>query len=172
MNISIRQATKDDAALIAEISHETFYETFAAHNTKENMEKFLNQQFTKGKLIMEVGLSGNIFLLAYVNGELAGYAKLRENTTPKPFTAIPSVEIARLYVRKLFIGKGVGKALMQHSVDMTKEKSYEMIWLGVWQENHQAIKFYTQWGFKKFAETLFLLGDDIQKDWLMKKKLK
>jgi ribosomal protein S18 acetylase RimI-like enzyme len=45
------------------------------------------------------------------------------------------------------------------------------IWLGVWEHNHQAIKFYTTWGFEKFGDHLFLLGDDPQTDWLMKKEL-
>ena len=56
MSLSIRYAGLEDAVLIADISHQTFYDTFAAANTRENMDKFLNEQFTKGKLMMEVGL--------------------------------------------------------------------------------------------------------------------
>src|SRR3982751_591784 len=78
MTLSIRYAGSQDAMLIADISHQTFYETFAVHNRKEDMDKFLNEQFTRGKLMMEVGAPENIFLLAQFNEEVAGYVKLRE----------------------------------------------------------------------------------------------
>jgi ribosomal protein S18 acetylase RimI-like enzyme len=69
------------------------------------------------------------------------------------------------------IGKGVGKILMQSCLDVAKEKSKEVVWLGVWEKNQRAIDFYTKWGFEKFGETSFLLGTDVQCDWLMLKIL-
>lgn len=172
MNISIRYATQKDAQLIAELSHQTFYETFASQNSEEDMRKFLTQQFTKGKLMLEVGAPGNIFILAYVNNEIAGYAKLREDTAPKSMGQGPSMEIARLYAVTHMIGKGVGKKLMQSCIDIAIEKGKELLWLGVWEKNFRALNFYLSWGFEKFDETIFVLGDDIQHDWLMRKCLR
>ncbi len=83
MDLTVRYATNNDATLIADISRQTFYETFAAENRKEDMDKFLREQFTKGKLIMEVGNMENIFLLAYSGDVVAGYAKLREAKQPE-----------------------------------------------------------------------------------------
>ena len=167
----IREATVADAKLIADISHQTFYETFAAYNRKEDMDKFLNQQFTKGKLIMEVGAKENTFLLAYDNNEIAGYVKLRDERLPLSLGAVNAMEVARLYAMPGKIGKGIGSLLMESSIDIATEKSKEWLWLGVWEKNRRAIDFYTKWGFEKFDETDFLLGDDMQKDWLMKKRI-
>ena len=64
MNLTIRYATEKDAALIADISRKTFYETFAPVNTRADMDIFMNVQFTKGRLMLEVGQPENIFLLA------------------------------------------------------------------------------------------------------------
>ena len=97
MNFSIREATAADAALIADLSRQTFYDTFAAENTPENMQLFLDEQFTRGRLMMEVGRKGNTFLLAYSGTEVAGYVKLRDTHTPQALSGIPSIEIARLY---------------------------------------------------------------------------
>ena len=171
MNPSIRIATKDDAVLIADISRKTFYDTFAPDNTKENMDKFLSEQFTRGRLILEVGAEENIFLLAYVDGVVAGYVKLRDGKQPAELKGFDVLEIARLYVIEDFIGKKVGGALMKESISIAKEKGKEAIWLGVWEKNKRAIEFYNRWGFEKFSECDFLLGDDLQKDWLMKKGL-
>jgi diamine N-acetyltransferase len=168
---TLRYATKDDAALIADISRQTFYDTFAADNTEANMAKFLNEQFTKGKLMLEVGAPGNIFLLAYAEDCVAGYAKLREGKKLTALNSAASMEIARLYVVKEYIGKGVGKLLMQASLDLAKERNKEVVWLGVWERNDRAIRFYSAFGFQKFDECDFLLGDDMQRDWLMKKTI-
>jgi diamine N-acetyltransferase len=169
MNLQIRYGTNEDAKLIADLSHQTFYETFAALNTKENMDKFLNQQFTKGKLILEVGAPGNTFLLAYNDKEVVGYTKLRENTEPRSIDITPALEVARLYVVNHMIGKGVGKLLMQTIIDIARQRNLPAVWLSVWEKNKRALDFYNHWNFEKFDETLFVLGDDIQTDWLMRK---
>lgn len=171
MTLVIREATVADARLIADISHQTFYETFAAYNTREDMDKFLNQQFTKGKLILEVGAKGNIFLLAYDKDIIAGYVKLRDERIPLSMGNVAALEVARLYAMSHQIGKGVGSILMQSSIDVARQKNKAWLWLGVWEKNQRAIDFYTKWGFEKFDETDFLLGDDLQRDWLMKRRV-
>ena len=171
MNLTIRYATEKDAVLIADISRQTFYETFAPVNTKADMDIFMNVQFTKGRLMLEVGQPENIFLLAYQDTEIAGYVKLRDSRLPKGLNSKNTLEIARLYAMPAMIGKGVGQALMQKSIDIALEKKKDAIWLGVWKENKKAIEFYTRWGFTIFGECDFILGNDLQKDWLMKKKL-
>lgn len=169
--INIRTATARDAALIADLSRSTFHETFAAQNTAENMEKFMNGQFSAALLMQEVGVPGNIFLLAFDEGEPVGYVRLRENNNPPELGTANALEIARIYATSNAIGKGVGKALMQECIRIALERKKETIWLGVWEHNQRAIDFYTRWGFTKFAEHEFLLGDDAQTDWLMKKDL-
>lgn len=170
MNITIKEATKEDAALIADLSRQTFYDTFAADNTKEDMNKFLDEQFTRDGLIAEVGSEGNIFLLAYADDAVAGYARLR-NKSILSLGTDNAIEIARIYAATNMISKGVGSALMKACIDIARRMQKEIIWLGVWEKNQRAIDFYIKFGFQKFADSDFLLGNDLQKDWLMKKQL-
>ena len=168
--IRIEEATKKDATLIADMSRQTFYDSFAADNTQEDMEKFLNEQFTREKLMEEVGAKGNIFLLAYEGNEAVGYARMRETPNPVILDGGPAIEIARIYAVQKSIGKGVGSALKQ-CIEKAKQKKAQMIWLGVWEKNYKAIAFYSKWGFEQFGEHVFMLGNDPQTDWLMKKAL-
>lgn len=172
MNLFIRHATIEDAELVADISRQSFYDTFASHNSKEDMDIFLNLQFTKGRLMLEVGAIENTFLLAYAENEIAGYVKLRDSRHPKALNSNNAMEIARLYAMKNFIGKGVGNFLMRHSIDQARQKGKDTVWLGVWKETDRALKFYEKWGFKIFDECDFVLGNDLQKDWLMKRDLR
>lgn len=170
--LTIRYATPKDAEMIADFSRQTFYEAFASQNSKENMEKFMNEQFSRKELIKETKSPGNIFLVAIDhNNDIAGYVRLRENNNPPDLGNIKAIEIARIYAATKFIGKGVGRLLMQKSIDIAKQKNINTLWLGVWEHNQRAIAFYQQWGFEKFGNHVFMLGDDAQTDWLMKKVL-
>jgi diamine N-acetyltransferase len=170
--ISIRVAGKADAPLIAGLSRRTFYDTFAPFNTRENMDQFLDVQFTREQLMEEVGAPRNTFLLAYLDGMPAGYARLYDGSElPRELAGTSAIEISRIYCDKTAIGQGVGKALMNACLETGRQKGKEWIWLCVWEHNQRAIDFYTKTGFTKFGQHIFILGQDLQNDWSMKKKL-
>jgi diamine N-acetyltransferase len=169
--IRIRIAERADAALIADLSRKTFYDAIGPFNTRENMDKFMSVQFNREKLMAEVGRPDHIFILAYHNDIISGYACLREAEIPDELKNFRTIEIGRIYVTQETIGSGVGSALMQHCIDIAKEKNKEVIWLGVWEHNPKAYQFYLNWGFERFSEHIFMLGDDPQTDWLMKKQI-
>ncbi|MEI9809657.1 MAG: GNAT family N-acetyltransferase [Bacteroidota bacterium] len=171
MLIAIRFATKEDAELFADLSRQTFYDSFADQNTKEDMDRFMKEQFTKEALMKEVGAEGNIFLLAYADNEVTGYARMRDGEERPEFGNKTSIELARIYATRSSIGKGTGSALLQRCTEVAKEMNRDMLWLGVWEHNQRAIDFYTRWGFEKFAAHDFVLGNDVQTDWLMKKEI-
>lgn len=169
--VIIREASKADASVIAHMSRRTFYDTFALSNTKADMDKFMNEQFTYEQLVEEVGAAGNIFLLAQTPDEILGYARLRLNNNPPSLGVVNALEIARLYVEKKAIGRGVGNALMAAGIAQARHLGCSCVWLGVWEHNERAIRFYQYHEFVKFDEHPFLLGNDRQTDWLMKKTL-
>src|SRR5574339_93594 len=109
MHVVIRIARADDAELIADISRKTFYETFGSVNTRENMDKFMNEQFNREILMKEVSEPGNIFLLAFDEKTPVGYARLREGKRYPVFKTKDSLEIARIYVINTYIGAGIGR---------------------------------------------------------------
>jgi len=168
--VQIRLAEATEAELVAEISRETFYDTFAVHNTVADMDKFMAEQFSKEQLVEEFSRGGHTFFLAWVDALPAGYIFLKDKSHTSLGSAA-ALEISRLYVRKDFIGKGIGKLLMLKAIAFAEQLQKEWIWLGVWEHNQPAIDFYTAFGYEKFAEHDFILGDDVQLDWLMKKKL-
>lgn len=167
----IRKADANDAALIAQLSRETFYDSFAKHNTAENMEKFMREQFAVHTLMDEVEQPQNIFLLAFLGKDIAGYVKLVEGEIRTGEENFDAIEIARIYTTTALNGKGIGSHLMQACIDLAIEIKKELIWLGVWEHNLAAIRFYKRWGFEIFGSHEFVLGDDHQNDWLMKRNL-
>lgn len=155
------------ADLIASISRQSFYDTFASHNREEDMQLFMDHQFHHQMLVDEVNSGKHLFFLASVNNEPAGYFKLTLHHHPDLPSTLPAMEIGRFYALSSFIGKGVGKAMMQKIFQLAHEKEVRQIWLGVWEKNERAIQFYASFGFQIFSQHPFLLGRDVQTDWLM-----
>ena len=65
----------------------------------------------------------------------------------------------------------IGQLLLDHSIQIAKEKNAEFIWLGVWEHNERALKFYENNGFEVYSKHDFVLGKDVQTDLLMKMNL-
>ena len=169
--LSIRTATIADAPILVQIGAQTFFETFAEQNSKEDMDKYLKETFALEKIISEIENRSFSFLLATDNNQIVGYAKLREDINGKYFKETNTFEIERIYVLKSHLSKGVGATLMQSSIDFAERLGFKIIWLGVWENNSRAINFYKRWGFKSFGTHVFILGNDPQTDILMKKEI-
>lgn len=166
--IKIKKATTNDAALLANLSWQTFFDTYAAFNTKEDMQLFMGQNFSKATILSELNNAAITYFLAYLKRDVVGYVKLVDGETPVNLDNKNAIEIARLYSEKNKIGSGVGRHLMEHSIEFARSKNKEILWLGVWSENQRAIQFYRKFGFEKFGDSIFTLGKDKQDDWLMK----
>ena len=167
--IDIRYASIEDAALIASISRETFYETFAPFNTDSDMQKFMAEQFSVADLMAQVADPSHHYFLVYDDNKVVGYTFLIDRTH-HALKNMVSLEIARIYIRQNCLGKGIGKALMDRVISFAQSMQKNALWLGVWEHNQRAIDFYQSFGFTKFGEHDFLLGDDVQRDWLMVKQ--
>ena len=170
-NISIRVATLADAQLLSDLGARTFYETFVSANTPEDMTLYLAKNFNYGQLERELKEEGSIFLIAQFGNVPVGYAKMRRQEEPEGLNESNHIEIERIYSTKEYLGKTVGKALMEGCLKIAKQEGHKVAWLGVWEHNPRAISFYQKWGFEKFGTHPFVLGKDLQTDILMKKEL-
>jgi diamine N-acetyltransferase len=169
--VTIRNATNADAPLLAEIGAKTFYETFAADNTPEDMAAYLAESFRVDKLAVELADPAGCFLIAEAGSATAGYAKLQNGQPPDCVSGYPTIELVRLYVLQAWLGHGVGAALMRACLDEAARLGCETIWLGVWEHNARARAFYRKWGFEQVGSHVFKLGDDLQTDLLMQRSV-
>lgn len=168
---SIRRAVNSDARLLAELGARTFSETFAADNQPENMESYLAASFSQEKQAAELADNQMIFLIAEVDGVATGYAQLRAGDAPLCVSGSRPIELARIYVDKEWLGRGVGEALLRACIEEARTKGHQTMWLGVWERNKRAQAFYRKWNFQSVGEQVFQLGSDFQNDFIMERKL-
>lgn len=171
-NIEIRKVTLNDIEELQEIGRQTFYETFSAGNTEENMRKYLDEGFSAEKITAELNDPNAEFYFATLDNKVIGYLKLNFGHSQTELQDDEAVEIERIYVLKEFHGKKVGQVLYEKAMQIAQQKSANYVWLGVWEENPRAIAFYKKNGFVEFDKHIFKLGDDEQTDIMMKLQLK
>ena len=169
--IVTRAAHTDDAALLAEIGATTFTETFEAANTPEDFAAYMAAAFGEDVQRSELESRDTTVFFAERAGDVVGYVMLRERTPPASLGLEDALEIARLYARKRALGSGVGAALMQCAIAEAAGRGKDAVWLGVWDRNWRAIRFYESWGFHRSGTQPFLLGTDLQTDFVMVRRL-
>jgi ribosomal protein S18 acetylase RimI-like enzyme len=169
-DITIRKGTVEDVTLLKNIGAQTFYDTFSPHNTEENMKQYIEKTFTTEKLTDELVDKNSEFYIAQHLTTAVGYVKLRIGYDPKELKT-KAIEIERLYAIKSYIGKSVGKKLMEIAIESAHAKGFKTIWLGVWEHNKPALAFYEKFGFKKLGSHIFMLGNDEQTDYLVMKEI-
>ena len=86
-------------------------------------------------------------------------------------TAKRPIELSRLYSHQEYIGKGVGQNLMDECLERAKRHDHDVMWLGVWEYNPRAQRFYEKNGFRVVGKHVFQLGTDPQTDLLMQREL-
>ena len=169
--IAIRKARAADISSLVALARHTFEISFAKDNTPENMANYLNETFTAEKIESELEESQSQYFVAASDEKLVGYARVRFSEEVKDKLIGPSLELQRIYVAPESQGLNIGSQLMESCIEYAISNGYHWIWLGVWEKNFSAQKFYQRWGFEKFGAHIFQMGDDPQTDWLMSKKL-
>ena len=169
--IEIRPARLEEMGLLRKVAIETFIETFADLNTPENMEAVLKEAYRLETLQEEWSEAGSIYYLALEGNNPIGFARLRLNDEVAGQLGTNTIELQRLYVHPFHQGKKTGSLLMRKVIGYSNEHGYDWIWLGVWERNLKAQEFYQKWGFEKFGEHIFQMGDDPQTDWLLRKRV-
>jgi diamine N-acetyltransferase len=170
--IQIVEVVLADLSLLQEISKRTFYDSFAALNTAENMKFHLDNHFTREKLTAEILNRDSKFFFAIHGGTPVGYLKINQGSAQTVLPNDQAVEIERIYVDRVFKGNGIGKTFISKTEELATTSQAKYLWLGVWENNEPAIRFYEKNGFKKFSKHIFKLGDDEQTDLLLRKTLK
>lgn len=148
----------DDAYALAQIGRQTAVDTFAALNTPENLQYYLDSAFSIPQLASELSNPSNLFYAVKREGVWVGYVKFQtvfDNTTielPATVLSSPTWRLERFYLDKPWHGTGIAQVMMQFCLDLARKHQVAALWLGVWEHNVRALKFYTKVGFQRVGQ--------------------
>ena len=166
-DVRVRRATPDDAATLAEFGARVFEETFGPDNRAHDVETYLAATYGTEQQARELADVTRTYLIAEVAGDIVGYALVKWGASPASVGSSHALEICRFYVDRQFHGAGVSSVLMATCIAEGVRQGATAIWLGVWERNARAIRFYEKCGFRDVGSQRFLLGTDLQMDRVM-----
>lgn len=168
---TIKNVTTDDVKELQAISRETFKKTFDAYTAPDDMARFLKEDYETNKLINEINNPDSRFFFLMVKDEVAGYLKVNVGDAQTEDLKPNALEVERIYLREKFQHQGLGLVLIKLAEKLAREENKDYMWLGVYEKNIVAQKFYAKDGFERVSEHVFQVGDDAQTDYLLAKKL-
>ncbi|MFC6099162.1 GNAT family N-acetyltransferase [Olivibacter domesticus] len=169
--VIISKASFNELETIQQLGRETFSETFAQSNTAADMKRYLEENFNEHKVRTELSNPDSIFFIAWEDEKAVGYLKVNSGNAQTEIQDHTALEIERIYVRSSHHGKKVGQLLYEKALEIAEDQNKSYVWLGVWEENPRAIRFYEKNGFVTFDKHIFKMGNDEQTDIMMKKNL-
>ena len=169
--VTIRQANADDAKLIAVLGAVTFYEAYFEQDDPPDLANYILDSFEPNKIRAEIENPNSTFFIIFLEESAVGYAKMREASKADCIKSENSVELQRIYIVERVFGKGIGEILLKHCLETAKQKGFETLWLGVWEENKRAQKFYEKHGFQRVGTLTFPYGDIVGINFVMEKVL-
>jgi diamine N-acetyltransferase len=181
--MTFRLVETKDLYNLVEIGCKTFIETFSEQNEPKAFYEYVEKAFAPEQLLNELNTEGSVFYFLEFGNEIIGYFKINNSKSPNdtdrpkfyadfaPYQNLRMTELERIYLKKDFHGKGVAQVTMPFIENCASKNQSTHLWLGVWSQNTQAIRYYEKCGFVTFGEHIFQIGDDAQTDFLMWKKI-
>ena len=168
----IRPVKKEEIIALLEIAGHTFRIAWEHMNDPEDFEVYCQQKFSVPALLAEMAELGSDFYFVESAGDLAAYFKLNTDWYPDDWPETgKAVQLERIYVLPEFQGQGIGAEILAFSEKIAQAHRFDWVWLSVWEESPRSKQFYLQNGYEVFGKEPFVLGKDIQTDWLMRKKI-
>jgi len=171
MKLHLSKCTNSDLDRLISITRKTFIDAFAEDNNPDDFKAYMKRAFSKEQLLLEMADPQTSFYLVLCENEVLGYFKLNENEAQSDIKDENAIELERIYVKSTFQGNQVGHWMLNRIKYIATKKKKNYLWLGVWEKNVNAIRFYEKNGFIKFGEHPYYIGSDKQMDWLMKLNL-
>lgn len=168
MELTITTCTIEDLPLLVSLSRTTFAAAFETQNNPDDFNHYMDTAFHPDQLGRELRNPMSRFFFVRADGELAGYAKVNEGDAQTDLKHADGIELERIYVRQDFQGRKIGEWILRQVIGHAREQAKNYLWLGVWEANTAAIRFYERYGFTKMGTHPYYIGKDRQTDWLMR----
>lgn len=167
----IRAATSSDAAALSTLAERVFRDTFRDGNTQSDLDAYCASAFSTDIQARELADADTLTLVVERDNRLIAYAQLVANQTHGAVTGGRPIELKRFYVDKPFQGTPLAPQLMRASEEYARAAGADVVWLGVWERNPRAIRFYQKNGYHQVGEHTFTVGSDVQRDLVMSRRL-
>lgn len=164
----IRRARTGEAAGLSAFMAHTFLQAYGDCAARDELESYLGSRFAPSLQAQELADPNLLTFTAGGPGVYAGYAQLGlADAAPDGVDCLPALQLRRFYVDRAFHGEGIAAELMHQIRIAARVRGARGLWLQVWQQAAQAVRFYRKQGFAIVGLAEFPVGERRLTDWVM-----
>jgi ribosomal protein S18 acetylase RimI-like enzyme len=167
--VAIRRATPADAQALSRVSELAFTGTFGHLYSDVDLQTFLRDSYAVEAYARFLADPAHACWLVERDGEAVGYALAGPCGLPHPDVTADDGELKRIYLLPQVQGGGHGDRLFQAAIDWLGRRGPRTLWIGVWSENHRALRFYRRHGFEKAGEYEFIVGGSRDHEFILRR---
>jgi len=157
-SLRIRRGQSQDASLLAVLAAQVWLHTYATEGITSDIANYVLSEFTPARFLSLMNDPACRLFVAEDGQNLVGLAVVKFGVSC-PGGNSSTTALQTLYVQEHFVGRGVGKSLLQAVEAEAREQSNVPLWLMVNVENSRAIAFYGRRGYSKVGTAYFVVGE-------------
>lgn len=162
----------EDVAVLRQLAVETYGETFGEDIPQADLEHFYAHDLSEEELEKSLAQPESATYFVLHEGQPVGFLKVNWGQAQTEQELENAFEIQKIYILKSHQGFGLGKEMFEFALNEAKNRGFDWVWLGVWERNFKAQKFYFGYGFERFSQHDYITGETVDTDWLLKKPVK
>ncbi|RJY09231.1 GNAT family N-acetyltransferase [Aurantiacibacter aquimixticola] len=165
----LRPASLSDAEPLAQLGRTSFCAAFQHLYRPEDLKSFLTEVYSVEAVRTEIADPKITHRLAQdrEGSPLAGFVKMRAPSWYAEHSdAARPISLGQLYTDPQRTGEGIGAALIDWAIDYSRSEGHDAVQLSVWSQNYGAQRFYQRYGFAKIADIHFLVGKQVDDEFL------
>lgn len=165
----IRRAEAADAQALVAVGVQTFNETFAHLYSAADLAAYLAEAYAPARIAADLADPAKAMWIVEQDGRTVGYALAGPCGLPHAEVTGACGELKRIYFTKDAQGGGLGQALFAEVMRWLQADGPRDVWIGVWSENHRALRFYGHQGFDKVGEYDFPVGQTLDREFILRR---
>lgn len=166
---TIRRARLADTDVLAALGVQTFAETFQHLYSPEDFSAYVAEAYAPARIADDLADPSKAMWIVEIDGLTVGYALAGPCSLPHADVTPACGELKRIYFTREAQGTGLGKTLFWTVMAWLQSDGPRDVWIGVWSENHRALRFYDQQGFEKAGEYGFPVGQTVDLEFILRR---
>lgn len=167
--LRIDPLTPSNANELARVARQSFLDAFLPTNNAADVTDYADRFLNAESFLQQLSHPAYFTLGVFLQDRLIGYTQMHLNRD-EVYEGV-DLELKRFYLLEEFHGKGYAELMMKACEDQACILGYSQFWLGVWEKNFKALRFYQKQGFEKVSAHDFVMGRETQTDFILMKSI-
>ena len=169
--VTLRLATTADSHCLSALATQVFLDTYATEGIRPWLAREVHEHLSPSAVETLLATPSSTFVVAQRSEHLIAFAQLTEGSSHSLVTCKRPAELGRLYVQSPFLGKGIGKFILQHAEALAASRGTSTLWLTAWVGNIRALGFYSRQGYEDHGSSDYTFEEESFENRVLAKNL-